>query len=286
MLDDRAMTPGKHRVTPGHFRVLGIPLRRGRDFQESDGPDSPRVAIVNETFARVLWPGKDPLLERIRFEIDGPWHEIVGIVGDIPYGSPRSPAKPEVYVSLDQHPSSTFWLLVRAGTDAGLLKKSVTERIRGVDPLVPILDQQTMAEALASSIAETRYLTWALTALALLAISLCAAGVFAVSNHSVSRRTLEFGVRTALGARAADIWFLVAKRTLLLTALGIAAGAVGSSLASPLVASFLFRVERRDLTVLLTAAMVLTACSVLAVLRPAQRAIAVDPSAALRHEEI
>jgi len=102
----------------------------------------------------------------------------------------------------------------------------------------------------------------------------------------VARRTFELGVRTALGARAADIWFLVTKRTLFLTALGIGAGAIGSSFASPLLASFLFGVERRELTVLLTAALVLTGCSVLAVLRPAQRAIAVDPSAALRHEEI
>jgi len=236
--------------------------------------------------ARLHWPGEDPLVQRIRFRSDEPWHEVIGVVGDIPYGRPRSPVKPEVYVSLDQHAAPVFWLLIRARSDAGLLKSSVTERIRGVDPLVPILDQRTMAEALASSIAETRYLTWALTALAVLAVSLCAAGVFAVSSHSVARRTFELGVRTALGARAADIWFLVTKRTLFLTALGIGAGAIGSSFASPLLASFLFGVERRELTVLLTAALVLTGCSVLAVLRPAQRAIAVDPSAALRHEEI
>jgi len=279
----RPMTPGKHAVSPGHFRVLGLPLKAGRDFDELDEPDAPRVAIVNETMARLLWPGKEPLLERIRFEIDGPWHEVVGIVGDIPYGSPRSQVKPEVYVSLHQQPAPTFWLLVRARKDAALLKKSVAERIRQVDPLVP-LEQQTMAEALALSIAETRYLTWALTALAALALVLCGAGVFAVGSFSVARRTFEFGVRIALGARGADIWKLVLTRTLVLTTFGVALGAGGSFLVTRFLESFLYEVERNDPTVLLAASTLLLACSLAAVWAPARRATAVDPSVTLRLE--
>jgi predicted lysophospholipase L1 biosynthesis ABC-type transport system permease subunit len=242
------------------------------------------VAIVNETMARVLWPGKEPLLERIRFEIDGPWHEVVGIVGDIPYGSPRSQVKPEVYVSMDQRPAQAFWLLVRSRSEAGLLKKSVAERIRQVDPLVPILEQQTMAEALALSIAETRYLTWALTALAALALVLCGAGVFAVGSFSVARRTFEFGVRIALGARGADIWKLVLTRTLVLTTLGVALGAGGSFLVTRFLESFLYEVERNDPTVLLAASTLLLACSLAAVWAPARRATSVDPSVVLRLE--
>lgn len=279
----RAMTPGKHAVSPGHFRILGVPLKRGRDFDESDGPDSPRVAIVNETMARLFWPGEDPLLQELRFRNDGPWYEIVGVVGDISYGSPRNRLKPEVYVSLDQQPSPAFWLLVRSRNDAGLLKKSVAERIRRVDPLVP-LEQQTMAEALALSIAETRYLAWALTAFAALALILCGTGVFAVGTFSVARRTFEFGVRIALGARSADIWTLVVKRTLVLTILGVASGVGTAFLVTRFLETFLFEVERQDPAVLLAASGFLTACSLLAVLAPARRATAVDPSVALRLE--
>jgi predicted permease len=279
----RSMSPGKHAVSRGHFRVLGLPLRRGRDFDESDGPDSHKVAIVNETMARLLWPGEDPLLHKVRLRSDGPWHEIVGIVGDIPYGSPRNRVKPEVYLSLYQQPAPAFWLLVKTRNDAGLLKKSVAERIRRVDPLVP-LEQQTMEEALALSIAETRYLTWALTALAALALVLCGAGVFAVGSFSVARRTFEFGVRIALGARGADIWKLVLTRTLVLTTLGVALGAGGSFLVTRFLESFLYEVERNDPTVLLAASTLLLACSLAAVWAPARRATSVDPSVVLRLE--
>jgi putative ABC transport system permease protein len=241
------------------------------------------VAIVNETMARLFWPGEDPLLQELRFRNDGPWYEIVGVVGDISYGSPRNRLKPEVYVSLDQQPSPAFWLLVRSRNDAGLLKKSVAERIRRVDPLVP-LEQQTMAEALALSIAETRYLAWALTAFAALALILCGTGVFAVGTFSVARRTFEFGVRIALGARSADIWTLVVKRTLVLTILGVASGVGTAFLVTRFLETFLFEVERQDPAVLLAASGFLTACSLLAVLAPARRATAVDPSVALRLE--
>jgi ABC-type antimicrobial peptide transport system permease subunit len=187
-------------------------------------------------------------------------------------------------LSLYQQSAPAFWLLVRARDDAGLLKKSVAERIRQVDPLVPILEQQTMAEALAVSIAETRYLTWALTTLAALALVLCGAGVFAVGSFSVARRTFEFGVRMALGARGADIWKLVVKRTLLLTTLGVAFGVGGALVLTRFLAAFLYEVERNDPMVLLVASIFLLACSLAAVWAPARTATTVDPSDALRLE--
>jgi putative ABC transport system permease protein len=281
---DRPKTPGKHAVTPGHFRILGVPLERGRDFAGSDASNSPRVAIVNVAMAEALWPGEDPLRKKIRFRSNEPWHEIIGVVGDIPYGSPRNPVKPEAYVSLHQQRRTAFWLMVRSSGNAALLTKPVTARVRQVDSLVPILEEQTMADALAESIAETRYTAWLLTVLGALALTLCAAGVFGVTSYSVARRTFEFGVRRALGARKEDIWALVIRKTVVVTAFGLGLGVAGALALTGFLESFLYEVEPDNLRILLGASAFLLGCTIAAALAPARRATTVDPAVALRYE--
>jgi putative ABC transport system permease protein len=277
----RSSAPGWHAVSPGHFLMLGAPLVRGRDFTESDAPDSPPLAIVNETMARTLW-SDDPLGKRIRFGSREPWHEVIGIVGDIPYGSPRNPVKPEAYVPLNQQPTSTFWLLLRTRNDAARLYEPLIERIREFDPLVPILKRQTTAEALDVSLSQTRYIAFALTAFGALTLVLSAAGVFAVTAHSVARRTFEFGIRMALGARALDIWALVLRKVLVLALAGSALGTAGALVLTRFLESFLYEVERDDPTVVLLAIVFLLGCCLSAVFVPARRATSLDPSVSLR----
>jgi putative ABC transport system permease protein len=269
-------------VTPGHFLILGAPLVRGRDFEESDGPESPPVVIVNETMARTLWSGEDPLGKKIRFGSRDPWHEVIGIVGDIPYGSPRNPVKPEAYASLDQQPSSTFWLLVRTRNDAARLYEPLVARIRDVDPLVPILERETTAEALAVSLSQTRYVAFALTAFGAVALLLSAAGVFGVTAYSVARRTSELGIRMALGARAVDIWALVLRKVLALALAGIVLGTAGAMFLTRFLESFLYEVDNDDPTVMLVAILFLLGCCLSAVVVPARRATNLDPGKSLR----
>lgn len=277
-------TPGRHAVTPNHFRALGIDLLRGRDFETTDGPDAPRVVIVNQALAEALWPNEDPLMKRIRFGSKEPWHQVVGIVGNIPYGSPRNSAKPEAYVSFPQHLAASFWLIVKSSSDAAFVLGPVLEVVRTMDPLVPVLQQQTAAEAIAASISETRYTAWVLSGLGALALILSAAGSFGVASHLVARRTFELGVRMVLGATPSMIWALVVKR---IAILGLLGSALGLFLAVPFtryIESILFGVEPFDGSVLLVAVLFLVSCCIVSVVAPARKATAVDPGRILYHE--
>lgn len=282
--DDRPMTPGKHRVTPGHFRMLGIRLLRGRDFTEADGLTAARVAIVNETMARLHWPGQDVVGRRVGFRSGGPWIDIVGVFADARYGNPRNPVKPEIYVPLFQEPFAGFHIVVRSRVEPGTLVGSLVSEIHRLDPLVPIGDVQTMRERIASSTSDSRYSAILFSLAAGLALLLAAAGIYSLMGYVISERTHEFGVRMALGARPRDLWSLVLKKAVVLLVMGLGAGVPGALALTRIVESLLYEVKANDPTTIAGVCAVLASVVVAASLAPARRAARLDPIAALRAE--
>ena len=273
-------------ASDGYFQALGIPLIRGRMFEERDGADSPHVAVISESLARSRWPGQDPLGHTIEFgNMDGDLRllTIVGIVGDIHENGLDVPARPTVYVNLFQRPRSemTVALLTDANT------KMVTTAARGIlqelDPEIPA-KFQTFSQIYSASLGSRRFNLILISCFAATALLLATAGVFGVMAYSVSRRTREIGMRVALGARSADVQRMILVQGLRTISAGVAIGLAGSLALSRLLESLLFGVSTTDPQTIAEMILLLAVASLAACYVPARRAAGVDPMVALRHE--
>jgi len=275
-------------ISPGYFRMLGIPLVGGRGFGDDDRPDSAWTLMVNRTFERRAFDGASAVGQRLRFSFlpGQPWLEIVGVVGDEKVDTLDSEVTPIVYFSQAQIPDATYSLLVRSLDDPERLVRSVTAEIHAIDPLWPVYAVRTMDEVIADStpVFLRRYLAWLLGAFALIAAVVAAVGVYGVIALSVAQRRQEIGVRISLGAARGEIVRLILGQGLRLAAIGVAAGLVAAALVSRLARSLLFGVSAADPAVLGAAVAVVTAAAVAACAVPALRAARVDPVVALRAE--
>jgi predicted permease len=270
-------------VVPGYFRTLGIEIRQGRDFTTADTAGTLPVAVVNETLARGLWPGRNPVGLRITldFETAVP-HTIIGVARDVHGFGLAVPAAPEVYVSHLQHPASGMTLLVRADRDPAALAGAVRGAVRELDWQLPVGRAVSMEDLIDGTIAEPRLRAILLALFAGLALTLAAVGIGGVIGSAVVRRRQEIGVRMALGADRAAILRMITGWTLLHTAAGLALG-IGLSLAAGrLLAGLLFGVEAADPRIYLTGCTVLTVVAMIAGLLPAARASQLEPVEVLR----
>lgn len=282
---ERATLPGKHWVGPDHFRVLGLAVQRGRGFTPGDRLGAPSVAIINESFARAAFPAEEPIGRRIRPEgTNALWAEIVGVVQDTRYGSPRNAIKSELYVPFLQEPRTALHLLVRTRGTPQRLTPTLNAALRSVDSLVPVGPFLTMEDAIGRTVFETRYSAFLLSVLGGLALVLASAGVYSLISYNVSRRLHEFGVRAALGARPRDLRRLVLRKTLVLAFVGCTLGLGAARSLTRLLGSFLFEVTPTDPVTFATIPLFLVAIAIAATLIPAGRAAAVDPVVALRQE--
>ena len=277
-------------IEHAYFDAMGIPLVAGRPFEERDDERSPRVVVVNETFARRFYPGADPAREavgkRMSFRGDeGPWNEIVGVVGDGKYWTIGEAPQPFVYSPLAQSYSSTVTMVVRArGGDARALVPSLNAEVRALDAELPLFDVKTMEEHLGVSLFPARVAAALLGGFGLLALVLAATGVYGVVSYAAAQQTREIGIRVALGARRRDVLRLVAGRGMLLVAAGVLLGLGGALALTRLMSSLLYGVSATDpLTFVLVAALLL-GVALVACLVPARRATKVDPMVALRYE--
>jgi predicted permease len=270
-------------VVPGYFHVLGIGMLQGRDFRAGDGAGSPPVAIVNETLARGLWAGRSPVGRRITlgFEESVP-HTIIGVVRDVHHFGLAVPASPEIYVSHLQHPAAGMTLVVRARRDPAALAGAVRAQVRGLDPQLPAGRAVPMEDLIAGSVAEPRLRTGLLLLFAGLALALAAVGVSGVAGAAVVHRRQEIGVRMALGADRTAVLRLIAGRTLVTTAAGLALGLAASLAAGRLLAGFLFGVGATDAKVYLISCAALTLVALAAGHLPAERASRLEPVEAIR----
>jgi putative ABC transport system permease protein len=279
----------RYAVTPEYFKTMDIPLRRGRLFDEYDMLGAPaRPVLINESLAKRVFANQDPIGQRVRFGglPNRPWDVIVGVVGDVKQTSLAAGQSGAFYVTTAQWlwADGTRWLVIRAKGDAGALATALENAIWSVDRTQPIVRVSTMEDLVAASAAERRFVLILFEAFGLVALALAAIGIYGVLSGSVTERTREIGVRSALGASRTDILGLIIRQGLTLTGLGIVIGLTGAAVASEALASLLFGVWRLDPityfgVVALLAAVSLTACSL-----PAWRAARVDPAITLRAE--
>jgi predicted permease len=276
-------------ATPGYFRAIGIPVRRGRAFTEGDGPEAPQVVVLSESAVRRFFPGEEPIGKTIRLGLGRgrgrkAGGEVVGVVGDVKELGLAAASPPEIYVPYAQFPIQSMDMVLRTDGPPRSLAAAAERVVHGLDAELPVARVATLDEVLARSVSEPRFHALLLGSFAATALFLAALGLFGVMSYAVAQRTRELAVRIALGARREDLLRMVLREALLLGAVGVAAGLAGALLLSRAIASMLFALSPRDPATLAAVAFMLLATAVLASYVPARRATRVDPAAALRSE--
>ncbi len=274
-------------VSPGYFATLGIPLQRGRDFTRQDGADAPRAVIVDASTARRLWPGEDPLEKRITFSDtyeNARWLTVVGVVGDVKDASLDQEPRMMVYLSQERQADRALFLAVRGrGAETGLLPL-VRREIAALDPDLPIFAPRTERSYLEDALAQPRFRSRLVGLFAAVALLLASLGIYAVIANAVAQRTREIGIRMSLGARAADVEWLVLRQGIVSVAAGISIGILAALAVTRVLAGLLFGVGARDPLTFAGVSLLLAAVALLASYVPARRAAKVDPWTALRYE--
>jgi predicted permease len=273
-------------MTPGTFAALGIPLKRGRDFNEGDGYEAPFTAVINEALARKSFPGQDPLGRMIYCGLDSmkPM-KIVGVVGDVRQYGPAVEPWPEIIMPYEQHPgrATALNIVVRASVPGGALWGPIQRKVRARSAEVPV-KFTSMEDLLSENTATPRFRTLLLGLFAAIAVCLAMAGVYGVVAYTVGQRASEIGLRMALGANTSDVLRLILRQGMALTGIGLAVGLIAAVAATRLVASMLFEVKASDPATYIGVAALLGVVSLAASYIPARRAARVDPVSALRQD--
>ncbi len=273
-----------------YFRTFEIPLRAGRFFLDGDGPDAPRVAIVNEALARRFFPngavGQEIGIPRPCRDMtcDFDWATVVGVAGDVKTIALDQPNLPMLYMPHLQNPFPGAGVIIRTGGDPAAMVHDVAAVVHSMDPEMPVFDVHTMEERVQQSIGQPRFQTIIVGFFAIAALFLAAVGIFGVVAHSTAQRTQEIGIRMALGASGARVIETVMLDGLRPVLFGVVLGLAGALALSRVFSSLLFNVPAKDPSTFLMAALVLTLVAVAACLIPARRATRVDPMVALRSE--
>ncbi|MGH9333365.1 MAG: FtsX-like permease family protein, partial [Vicinamibacteria bacterium] len=273
-------------ASDGYFETMGIPLVRGRLFEESDGPDSPHVAVVSQALSREKWPSEDPIGKLIQFgNMDGDLRliRIVGIVGDVRHGGLDSEPRSTFYVNAGQRPPSDYSIIVGFSGEAAPIAASIREVLREVVPEAPPRFR-AIEEVFSDSLANRRFNLVLLGAFGAAALVLAVLGIYGVMAFVVASRTSEIGLRMALGARPADVLTLVVGQGSRLIAFGLIAGLLLAFALTRLLSSLLFEVGATDPLTFIVLVAVLGGVALLACYLPARQASRVDPMISLRYE--
>ncbi len=275
-------------ISPDYFKVMGIPLTRGRFFLPSDSNGSAPVAIVNQTLARTYWPGQNPIGKHVSMDTKlYPWMTVVGLVGDVRRQGLDVDFPAELYIPYRQLPwmNNPHFFVVRASTNPLLLTNSFRQAVSELDQDAAIDSPHTMEQVIRSrSLANRSFNMVLLGSLAGIALVLAAVGIFGVISYSVSQRTPEIGLRMALGASSGNVLKLILSQGLRIAGAGALAGVLGSLLFARAITSLLFRVSALDPATFTAVGLLLMAVALLATSLPARRATRVDPLVALRYE--
>ena len=274
----------RYGISGDYFRAMGIPLRRGRLLDASDVAGNPLSVAISESLARRRLPGKDPIGQRMHIGPDsGPWFTVVGVVSDVTQVSLAAENADAVYVAAAQwrFADRARWLVVRTSQDPAALTAAVRQAVRTVDADQPILRIATMSQRLDASAAERRFGLIAFEAFAIVALLLAAIGIYGVLSGSVTERTREIGIRSALGAGRASILRLVLREGMTLAGFGIGIGMIAALAASTALTSLLFGVSPLDPATHVSVVGLLLAVAAIACGLPAWRAIRVPASIAL-----
>jgi predicted permease len=277
-------------IAPRYFETIGTPLVLGRELERNDGTASRKVAVVNEAFVREFLPGeKHPDVRTLSFDDSKPEGGeptfIVGVVRDVHHNGIQQPAKPTVYVPIDQGQSTLPpTLLVRTLATPTALLPSIYRELRRLGPNIVIGDIRTLRQQVDESIFEQRMLAALGAFFGTLALVLAAIGLYGVVAYGTARRTGEIGLRIALGAPRAQVVWMILRDSLLLVGLGLAIGLPAALAGARAVQSVLFGIQPADPFTFATTAALLAAIGGAAAFLPARRASRLDPSQVLRNE--
>ncbi|MDQ3308505.1 MAG: ABC transporter permease [Gemmatimonadota bacterium] len=264
-----------------YFRTLGVPLLRGRGFDQLGSGDNKGV-LINQAMARRYWPGRDPIGSRLGADADA--LEVVGVVGDMRHLAIGEQPVPMFYYRYPRQAYAWAMLHVRTGGDPASLVTAVRREIQEFNPDVPLPEVRPMSEMVSESLAETRLIVTFLGLFGVLALALAAVGIYGIMAYSVAQRTHEIGIRMALGAERRDVVRLVVGRGLGLTLAGVALGMFGAAAATRVLEKVLYNVAPNDPLTFASGALLLGCVALLASYLPARRAARVDPMIALRSE--
>lgn len=277
------------RVSADYFKVMQVPLIRGRFFTEDDVDGKEPVAIIDEATARHYWPGRDPIGHRLHFGQDPAasrftqsWRTVVGVIKNIKQDGLDSNGIPHVYVPIYQYPGRALSIALRTSLPASQLDVQIRHEVQSVDPGLPIFAVSSMDDVLDRSLASRRFSADLVGAFAALALLLASIGIYGLLAYMVGQRSREIGLRMALGAGRQDILKLILGRGFVLASLGIVAGLLLASAGASAMSSLLYGVRPHDPAVFVGVAVLLQAVAVLASYLPARRAARVDPMSALR----
>jgi putative ABC transport system permease protein len=274
-------------ITPEYFQTLRIRLLRGRGFEARDGVSGPSVIVINETLAKQYFPDQDPLGQQLSLESGpnaGPLGEIVGVVSDVMQGTVGAPPTAQFYVPWTVFSSHGLHVLVRTQGDPATLLPLLRSQVHGIDANQPVGATRTLTESMANALAGRRLMVLMLSLFSLIAFIIAAVGIYGVMAYSVSRRTMEFGIRMALGAGRRTVLQAVLLRGLALVGIGLGLGLGASLLLGRVLQSLLYDLSPRDPVTLAMIGVLLVTVAFLACLIPAMRATKVDPVVALRSE--
>jgi len=272
-------------VTAGYFHVMEIPFLAGRDLADSDTADRDPVAVINETFARQIYPGDNPIGRKFILNLGNPKpHEIIGVVGDVKLASVDGEVRPTAYLSSRQYAFGIMTYVVRTNGDPRLLGPSAVRVIREIDPLLPVASVRSLEEVFAESIARPRMIAVAMSVFAGAALLLAALGVYGIVAYSVSQRAREFGIRVALGAHPSQIVRMVVRQNLGVVAIGLLVGLACAIPAARLLRGLLFEVGPNDPATFGAIGSALAAIAIVASYLPARRGTRIDPVVTLKAE--
>lgn len=285
-------------ISGGYFTAMGISLVKGRTFTEHDSSTSPPVIVIDEVAARTFWPGQNPLGRRVAFEFGGHtvqdprpvWREVVGVVRTVRhYDLTSNISRVQVYVPYAQPPMwfqtlPAMTLMVRTAVEPETMVNSVRNEVAALDPAVPVFSVRTMTEYVDGVLEQPKLSMGLMAGFGTLALLLAAVGIYGVLSYSVSQRTREIGIRTALGASRADIMQFIMRQGARPILAGVVIGVLASLVSTRLIRGLLYGVSVTDKTTYLLAPAILLAVSLMATFFPARRAARIVPLDALRHE--
>jgi predicted permease len=275
----------RSRVTPEYFQLLGIPLVRGRLFNEFDIDTAPQVAIVNEAFAHTHWPNEEAIGKRFKStRPNSPWITVVGVLANARTQSLAETEVPQLYLNLYQEDAKHLAIFLRGSLDTAAIPDQVREQVQAVDPTLPVFGAQTLNETVSGSLTQRRFSMEMVGLFALTALLLAGLGIYGVISYLVSERTHEIGIRLALGAPRSNILRLVLRQGLGLAVTGAAVGLVCALIVSQLMASLLYGVKPTDPLTFAGVTLLFIGVALLACYVPARRAMNVDSMIALRCE--
>ncbi|MEK6301905.1 MAG: ABC transporter permease [Acidobacteriota bacterium] len=274
-------------VSPSYFRVMGIPLLSGREFDDRDVDGATLVVIINQTFANRFFQGEDPIGKRFVYgqpAPDNPWITIVGVVGDMRRTGFDRPVRPETFLPEAQATDNALMIVARTEGDPASFAGALRSEVWAIDKDQSVFNIKTMQETLAEMMSQRRFNMLLLGLFAAVALTLAAVGIYGVISYSVTQRTHEIGIRMALGAGSSDVLKLVVGQGMALVMIGVATGLIAALLLTRLMSALLYGVSATDPLTFAALSLTLTGVALVACFVPARRAMKVDPMIALRYE--